>query len=295
MPKLSDPTYGLRETELERVELDGQTLTDHRAFWDRSAEVDAIRAISDQDTDESFEHSGRKDRDSLLPLLPPGGSGVALEIGCGIGRIVQHLAPHCAEVIGVDISAEMVAQGRARLAHLPNVRVELGNGYDLGDVGDDSLDLVYSFYVLQHMPKTTVFNYFREAMRVLRPGGVLAFQLPNILLNEHFLAFHHFTQPYFVEHPYPMNFYTPAEVAALLVHAGFRVERLDDPMVVVARKTGQPGVADGVLVESGAESSEPTDLAHHALSEARRLGGRGYRVARRIAARGRAAVRSVRS
>jgi hypothetical protein len=65
---------------------------------------------------------------------------------------------------------------------------------------------------------------------------VLRFQVPNLLRDDHFLAFHHFTQPWFVEHPYPMNYYTPSEVSSMLGHAGFRLEDIDDFMIVVARK-----------------------------------------------------------
>jgi len=243
MPKISDATKGLLGTELEGVTLEGETLQAYRDFWERSAKVDSIRAISDQDDEESFEVSGRKDADDLAALLPKGGS--ALEIGCGTGRVMQHVAALCERLHGIDISKGMVEQGRQRLAHLPNVSFQVGNGYDLAPFEDESFDLVYSLYAFQHMPKTTAYNYFVESARVLRPEGVLRFQVPNILRDEHFLAFNHFTQPWFVEHPYPMHYYTPSEVVSLLGRAGFRVLDMDDRMTVVARKTtdatvGQP-------------------------------------------------------
>ena len=235
MPKMSDPTTGLSGSDLERVTLRGAPLHAYRDFWERSAEVDSIHAISDQDDEESFEVSGRKEAEVLAALLPEGGS--ALEIGCGTGRIMQHLARFCKRLHGVDISRAMVEQGRRRLAYLTNVSFEVGNGYDLAPFADESLDLVYSLFAFQHMPKTTAYNYFVESARVLRPDGVLRFQVPNLLRDDHFLAFHHFTQPWFVEHPYPMNYYTPGEVSSMLGHAGFRLEDIDDYMIVVARKS----------------------------------------------------------
>jgi hypothetical protein len=39
---------------LGQLALQGQDLGSYQAFWDRSAKVDAIRAIADQDSDESF-------------------------------------------------------------------------------------------------------------------------------------------------------------------------------------------------------------------------------------------------
>ena len=241
MPQLSDPTEGLRGGKLDQLALEGESLADHRKFWDRAATVDAIRAIADQDDEESFETSGKVDAEGLLGLLPSGGGSV-LEIGCGIGRILQHLAPHCTELHGIDISAEMIEQARRRLGYLPNIHVHVGNGYDLAPLDDESMDAVFSHVVFQHMPRTTAYNYFVETMRVLRPGGLFRFQVPNILADEGFHAFHHFTQPWFVEHPYPMHFYTPVEVASLLVRAGFWVEAVDGQIVALARKTGTAGV-----------------------------------------------------
>jgi ubiquinone/menaquinone biosynthesis C-methylase UbiE len=235
MPKMTDATRGLLGTDLEGVTLEGEKLDAYRDFWERSARVDAIRAISDQDDDKSFEVSGRTDARALVGLVPPDAS--ALEIGCGTGRVMQHLAGACERLHGIDISEEMVAQGRERLAGLPNVSFHVGNGYDLAPFETDSLDLVYSLYAFQHMPKTTAYNYLAESARVLRPEGLLRFQVPNILRDDHFLAFHHFTQPWFVEHPYPMNYYTPSEILSLLGRAGFRLEDLDDQMLVLARRT----------------------------------------------------------
>ena len=235
MPKISDATHGLTGTDLEGVTLEGETLQAHRNFWERSAKVDAIRAISDQEDERSFEVSGRTDAEALAKLLS--NRGTVLEIGCGTGRVMQHVAAMCDRLHGIDISQGMVEQGRQRLAHLPNVTFEVGNGYDLGPFENASMDLVYSQFAFQHMRKTTAYNYFVESARVLRPEGVLRFQVPNLLRDDHFLAFHHFTQPWFVEHPYPMHYYTPSEVVSLLGRAGFKVTDLDDQMTVVARKT----------------------------------------------------------
>ena len=109
--KLSDAHWE-PETALCRLGLEGQDLASHQAFWDRSAEVDAIRSIADPGDDESFESSGIVVAESMRPLLSP--DSVLLEIGCGIGRVLQHVAPMCREVHGVDISAEMVELLRAK-------------------------------------------------------------------------------------------------------------------------------------------------------------------------------------
>jgi ubiquinone/menaquinone biosynthesis C-methylase UbiE len=236
--KLTDESHGLPDTELAHVDLEGNALDDYRAFWERAAEVDAIRAIADQDDEKSFEVSGLNERDALAPLIDP--SDRVLDIGCGIGRVMQHVAPLCAELHGVDISSEMVKAGSERLVHMPNVTFHVGNGYDLGEFDDRSFDVVYSTIALQHMPKTTAFNYIREAHRVLRPGGVFWFYVPNILKEDLFQAFNHFCQPHFVHHPYPMHFFTPTEIASFLVRTGFAVVSMNDEMVIHAEKAAVP-------------------------------------------------------
>jgi SAM-dependent methyltransferase len=257
--KLDDPTHGLKQTELEKLALRGQKLDDFREFWDRSAAIDAARAIADTVTDDdSFERSGRADAETLRPLLTP--DAVVLDIGCGVGRVMRYLAPMCREVHGIDISAKMVQKGRERLAGVPGVQFHLGNGYDLAEFSDESFDLVYSVVTFQHIPKTVAYNYFTECYRVLKKTGVLQFHLPNILRDDDFAAFHHFTQPYFVANPYPMNFYTPVELARLLVAAGFWVDRLTSRISVEARKTGVPGLSDQAKEEIGALDPEKQRL-----------------------------------
>jgi SAM-dependent methyltransferase len=243
--RLTDPTEGLKGTELERVAIEGDSIADQRAFWDRSAEVDAVRAIADRDSDETFEVSGEREARQLAPFIRP--ESRVLEIGCGAGRILRHVAVLAADVHGVDISPRMVEEGRRRLGDLDHVSFHVGNGYDLADFEDGSFDVVYSVVALQHMPKTVALNYFKEAHRVLRPEGVFWFHVPNVLVDDYLHALNHFSQPYFAEHPYPMNFWTPLEVDRVLTYVHFRVDSMTSRMVVVARKTEQPPLSDEVI------------------------------------------------
>ncbi|HET6750414.1 MAG TPA: methyltransferase domain-containing protein [Actinomycetes bacterium] len=256
--KLTDPTHGLKRTKLEALELAGETLDAHRDFWDRSADVDSLTAIVANSDERDYRSSGRAEAEALRRFLGP--DATVLDIGCGTGRVMEHLAPWCREVHGIDISERMVQGGRERLEHLPNVRFHHGNGYDLAGFGDGSFEVVYSIVALQHMPRTVAYNYLLESHRVLRQGGVLWLYVPNLLRDDAFAAFHHFSQPWFVSHPYPMNFYTPQEISRLLVAAGLWLEHLNDEMRVEARKTSSAGISEQAQELVGLHDAEKQRL-----------------------------------
>jgi SAM-dependent methyltransferase len=252
--KLTDTTHGLKHTALEAVALEGETLDAHRDFWDRSAAVDSLTAIVTDSDEHGYRSSGRAEAEALRRFLGP--DARVLDVGCGTGRVMEHLSPWCQEVHGIDISGRMVDEGRKRLAHLPNVHFHHGNGYDLAGFEDGSFDVVYSIVALQHMARTVAYNYLLESSRVLGEGGVLWFYVPNLLRDDGLAAFHHFSQPWFVAHPYPMNFYTPQEVGRLVVAAGFWLASLSDEMRVEAHKTGVAGISEQAQRLVGLQEAE---------------------------------------
>src|SRR5438445_1731383 len=102
---------------------------------------------------------------------------IALDFGCGVGRLARALASRYAEVIGVDIAASMLEHARKFNADHANLRfVENVHG-DLRFLPDASIDLIYSVIVLQHMPAQLQRVYIAEFMRTLAPGGLAVFQV----------------------------------------------------------------------------------------------------------------------
>jgi len=222
-----------RRNRLTGIGLASESIDSYRDFWDSSAVADAENAVAHGVED--VWGSGASELTMLQPYLSPDAS--VLEVGCGIGRIMYHVAPHCREMHGVDISAEMLKLAAKNLAHVPNVKLHLGSGYDL-PLPADEFDFVYSCRVFQHVPKNVVLNYLKEVHRVLKPGKKFALQIPNILLDEHMDALNHFAQPEFFRNPYPMYFYTPAEVERLGSYAGFEVKVVDDWLLAILTKPG---------------------------------------------------------
>jgi ubiquinone/menaquinone biosynthesis C-methylase UbiE len=156
-----------------------------RRDWDERARRDAFLYIASwrKDWDEaSFFESGEQDYLRLVaPVLQklrfdPADKSMA-ELGCGAGRMTRSFAQRFQSVCAVDISAEMQSRAQAYLLTLSNLRWVLASGETLSGVENASVDFVFSYLVLQHMPeKTLVFNSIREMMRILRPGGVFLFQ-----------------------------------------------------------------------------------------------------------------------
>lgn len=99
-----------------------------------------------------------------------------LEIGCGIGRFTLALAPEMAEVVGLDVSGEMIAEARRRAAGFPNARFARTEGRDLADIPSAHVDLVLAADVFPYLVASgggLAERHIEEAARVLRPGRAL--------------------------------------------------------------------------------------------------------------------------
>jgi len=151
-----------------------------REDWDRRAHVDPkywVAATAEAD-DASYQESAVKDAAALLEGLTDevGPGARVLDLGCGIGRLSAELAGRFTEVVGGDVSPEMIAVARRMHADKPGLRFESNSGVDLADFEDGAFAMVFSYSVLPHIPPDVLEGYFLEIGRVLRPGGLFRFQ-----------------------------------------------------------------------------------------------------------------------
>lgn len=97
-----------------------------------------------------------------------------LDLGCGDGTTALPAAKAGADVLGVDISRNLVAAGnrRAAAAGLTHCRFEQGDASALTHLEDDHFDRVISIFGAMFAPRP--FEVASEMVRVTRPGGRIA-------------------------------------------------------------------------------------------------------------------------
>jgi ubiquinone/menaquinone biosynthesis C-methylase UbiE len=95
---------------------------------------------------------------------------VALDFGCGAGNLTRHLSNLGCEVLACDVSRGFLDLVTSR-KYLQNVKSVHLNGHDLGNIADESVDMVATYSVLHHVPD--YIGILKEFMRVVKPGGII--------------------------------------------------------------------------------------------------------------------------
>lgn len=98
-----------------------------------------------------------------------------LDLGCGTGENMVPLVKRGAEVIGIDISPDLVELARQRLSSYGlAATLRDGSAYATG-LADESVDIVFSMALLHHLDLPTA---RKEIYRILRPGGLFILREP---------------------------------------------------------------------------------------------------------------------
>ena len=123
---------------------------------------------------DSKAHNAYLERPATLGLLPDVAGKRVLDAGCGPGVYTEWLVEQGADVVGIDVSPEMVTQARRRLDG--KARIEQADlDKDLGRFDDDHFDLILSSLVLDYV--RDVASVFRQFHRLLRPKGHFLFSV----------------------------------------------------------------------------------------------------------------------
>jgi 2-polyprenyl-3-methyl-5-hydroxy-6-metoxy-1,4-benzoquinol methylase len=95
---------------------------------------------------------------------------IVLDFGCGPGYLAKFVAEKVKKVTAVDISCGVIECAKV-LNNSHNIFYYINNGKDLSNINDCSLDLIYSFAVVQHLSDELFKGFLQEFFRVLKPNG----------------------------------------------------------------------------------------------------------------------------
>jgi SAM-dependent methyltransferase len=165
-----------------------EDLRDIKANWEEFARTDPLWSIlpipekkgNRWTIEDMFEH-GRNEITSLMDYLAgmklTGGRGRALDFGCGVGRLTQALALFFTATVGVDISETMIRLAEQYNPFPDRCRYLANNRSDLRVFANNYFDFIYSNIVFQHIPPDLTFEYIRDFIRILKPGGLIVYQM----------------------------------------------------------------------------------------------------------------------
>lgn len=156
--------------------------------WDRHAETDPLWAILTHPDmkggkwdEAAFFETGRQEIERVVQyagaLGVDLGRGTALDFGCGVGRLTRALAARFGQVYGVDISPVMVERARQLNRQVGNCTFVQVPDPDFATLPARDFDFIYSNITLQHIPPRHSRRYIPSLLRLLRPGGLMVFEL----------------------------------------------------------------------------------------------------------------------
>lgn len=159
--------------------------------WEGLAKNDALWSIltdkskkGEKWNPEEFFKSGKMEVDAAIQILLNNGvviskKQLAMDFGCGAGRLTRALTDHFEKVVGIDASQTMVDIARTGNADLKsNLSFQLNEKDDLSILPTNSVSFALSFIVLQHIPFPQSLKFVSEFVRILEKDGIAVFQVP---------------------------------------------------------------------------------------------------------------------
>lgn len=111
----------------------------------------------------------------IEPLLTAYPSAPTVDLGCGRGEWLELLAESGFKAMGVDLDKGMLEACIER-----GLPVEQGDAIAyLFGLPDESQAVVSAFHIVEHITFDQLGNLVAEALRVLKPGGLLIMETPN--------------------------------------------------------------------------------------------------------------------
>jgi ubiquinone/menaquinone biosynthesis C-methylase UbiE len=185
--------------------------------------------------------------------IDPSSVRVALELACGTGQVTRHLRNAISSdsrLIASDLSPDMLVIAKEKLKELP-IDWQVIDAQDL-PFADNSIDLITCSFGYMFVPDKP--KGFKEAFRVLRPGGILLFSTWDQLELNGASYVHRKVVKKYLGDPLPESYLlafsmnNDLEIKQMLQVAGFAevtVERVDKLAISPTAKETAEGLAQG--------------------------------------------------
>ena len=150
-----------------------------RAVAKRLEGLDAAMYVDFEDIFRGSREDIKHRQSVYLPYLAKApcrkGQYPVLDVGCGRGEFLEILGENGYAAKGVDINPVMVERCREL-----GLDAELGDGIEfLRNAKGAQYAAVTAFHVVEHLPHESLLAFLDEALRTLRPGGLLILETPN--------------------------------------------------------------------------------------------------------------------
>ncbi len=195
------------------------------------------------------------------------GKSSILEIGSGIGRMTSALTRRFASVVATDVDAAFLERCRETVARFGRVNVlrtvHIADGSSI-DVQDDSVDVVFSYITLQHCKASDALRLTTEAVRVAKPGGIIALNYRTWVPADVVLVPAGAVMRQLWRLPVVGQKLSQWRWSTRL---GWQANRLDPRRVLSLLETSNPGLTDVVILHHPGRPQKPVTFAGSAVPQ----------------------------
>ena len=146
----------------------------------RNTIYDKYVSTRDQSTDHKklkLQYSRKPLHTFLINKIKKNPKMTIIDLGAGDGELVEFIKmAGFDDVRGFDISSEQIEKSKLR----KNVQIEHNNIWDaLSNLKDNSVDVVFTIDLIEHLTKNELLDLSHEIYRVLTKGGSWILHAPN--------------------------------------------------------------------------------------------------------------------